>query len=143
MFREGMLVTVLGMAAIAAGSLKSSASPTRGAVCIAPVPVSNPSPISLANPAGGSRSFDFEVSMDGRRRLKVNHTESLVINGLDPRKRHTIAIYEKGTLITSFRFSFADYKSRFLCLWFKELYQTWSLWDYRESRIVGCKCSAD
>jgi hypothetical protein len=143
MFRRGMLMAVLGMAAIAAGILKSSADSARGVVCIAPVRASNPNPISLANPAGGSRKFGFEVSIDGRKRLQVDHAESLVIKGLDPKKRHMVAIYRNGGLITSFRFSFSDYRSRSLCLWFKELYETWSLWDYRDSRTVGCKCSTD
>ena len=107
--------------------------------CIAPVPKSNDRPVTLANPTGGNRSFNFAIRIDQQPRVPVDHEEPLLISDLAIKETHFVQIFRDGKPFASFRFRFEDYKSKELCLWFKALYETWSLWENTPS--VGCKCS--
>ena len=55
---------------------------TTGSICIAPVPQPNDRPISLANPSGGNRSFNFTIRVDQQARVLVDHEKSILISDL-------------------------------------------------------------
>ena len=112
---------------------------TTGSICIAPVPKPNDRPRSLGNPSGGNRSFNFTIQVDQQARVPVDHEKSILISDLAIKGTHLIQIFRDGKPFASFRFRFEQYKSKDPCLWFKALYETWSLWENTPS--IGCKCS--
>ncbi len=112
---------------------------TTGSICVAPVPKPNDRPISLGNPTGGNRSFNFTIQVDQQAGVPVDHEKSIMISGLAIKGTHLVQIFRDGKPFASFRFRFEQYKSKELCLWFKALYETWSLWENTAS--VGCRCT--
>lgn len=109
-----------------------------GFVCIAPVPKPNDRPIDLANPGGGNRSFNFVVQIDNQPKVVVGHEKSWLVADLALNDSHLVRIFRDGKPYASFRFRFSEYKEKKLCLWFRALYETWSLSN--SSSAVGCKC---
>jgi hypothetical protein len=136
----GMVVAMAGIPMAFAASVGGHG----GAVCIAPIPESSffP-PVPRENTGDRDPDSNFEISIDGRKRVKVSLTKSVMVKDLDLKKRHVVAVYDEKKLVTSFRFSFSSYGTGVLCLWQKDLYRTWSLWDYYGSSAVGCKCAVD
>jgi len=110
-----------------------------GSVCIAPVPMTNDRTMTLGNPSGGNRFLNFAVQIDHHPRVPVDHEKSVLMSGLALDEPHLVRISRDGKPFASFRFRFGEYKSKELCLWFKALYETWSLWENTPS--AGCKCS--
>ena len=108
-----------------------------GSVCIAPISAPNSNPISLANPAGGNRSFNFEIQIDSLPKISISTKVSQKVRNLSISKPHRVRIFRDGKPFESFRFQFSNYKRTNLCLWFKELYETWSLTD---SNPGGVQC---
>ena len=115
-------------------------SSSNGSICIAAVDVPDGDEKSLANPSGGNKIQNYEVQVDDKPRIKVSNTESVKIGGLAISKKHSIKIYGDGKAVESFKFSFSDYSSGNLCLWFKSLYETWSLWEAKDAKMM-CKCN--
>jgi len=129
--------TLLALALTATSILAETAT-----VCIAPVPEGNDRPVSLANPAGGGRTFNFEVAI-GEERVKVLHDRAVAISALDTEAEHLVRIFRDGKPFASFRFRFERYETKDLCLWFKALYETWSLSGDDRNRSLGCNCQAE
>jgi hypothetical protein len=121
------------------GQSPSQTGPQRGSICIDAVPESNQQPSSLANPNGGGRSFAYSIKIDDAPTREVSHKRGFKISGLALKRQHTIRIFRDGKLTESFKFSFEKEESSSLCLWFKSLYETWSLWDAKSSRHI-CQC---
>ena len=99
-----------------------------GVLCIAPVPLPTPGEISLANPTGGGRTFNFEIQIDKLEPIKTDHTETITLKDLSLEEKHLVQIRRDGKISTSFWFNFAERGGKNLCLWFKPLYETWNLW---------------
>lgn len=135
-FKLSLLTLLLFLTAPAFGQSKG----INGSICVAPVDAPNNGEKSLSNPSGGNRIQMYEVQVDSKAKIKVSNSESVKINGLSANKKHLVKIFGDGKAVESFRFSFSDYSSNKLCLWFKSLYETWSLWETKESgRICQCK----
>jgi hypothetical protein len=110
-----------------------------GSVCISAVPKPSSGEASLANPAGGGRTFEYAIQFNDGPITPIPHHKGLQINGLSLNRRHLVRIYRDGDLVESFRFAFETYRSRELCLWYKSLYETWSLWTKQEAKD-NCDC---
>jgi hypothetical protein len=131
---------ILMISAEGFGQSPSQTRPQQGSICIVAVPESNQQPITLANPNGGGRSFAYSIKIDDAPIREISHKTGFKISGLALKRQHTIKIFRDGKLTESFKFSFEKEKSSSLCLWFKSLYETWSLWDAKSSRHI-CKCT--
>jgi hypothetical protein len=135
----------LALALAAAGGAGAAAQPRgrarTGTVCVAPAaPLPEGVGVrSLATPTGEPRASAYSVQIGGRPAVKVSATSGVKIGGLSLGRRHLVKIYGDGELLESFRFRFADYSSRELCLWFKSMYETWSLWEAKNGG-AECRC---
>ena len=113
-----------------------------GRVCIGKIPESNDEPISLHNANGGARVFDFSVQIDKGDIKKISGNESVLFEDLETNAKHLVIIRNQGKITESFWFDFETYKSNALCLWFKPLYEAWSLWKIEDSAHI-CNCNTD
>ena len=109
-----------------------------GVVCVSTVPKPNSDPISLGNPDGGDRSFNYTIQI-GSQKVAASTERAVAIDGLSLNKTHLVKILRDGKLVESFRFNFAKEGSNHLCLWYKSLYETWSLWPAKSSKDK-CRC---
>jgi hypothetical protein len=121
----------------AAGAVRAAAA--SGSVCVSSVPDASPGDTSLGNPAGGGRTFNYAVRIDNGRLTAVPHDKGVRISGLRLGRRHVVRIYRDGKLAHSFRFTFEQQGSPALCLWYKALYETWSLWPQKDAKS-NCTC---
>jgi hypothetical protein len=119
--------------------LQTSAAKTSGSVCVSSVPVPAPGEVSLGNPAGGGRTFNYAVRVDEGQLTDVPHDKGLRIDGLALGTRHLVRIYRDGKRVESFYFTFEEMKSEALCLWYKSLYETWSLSTRKQMKSI-CNC---
>lgn len=111
-----------------------------GSVCVSSVSKPADGPTSLANPAGGGRTFNYSVQIDNGLIEKVSTEKGTIISDLALQRKHQIKIRRDGRLVTSFWFTLEKQGSSRLCLWYKPLYETWSLWTAKEAgRKCGCK----
>ena len=110
-----------------------------GSVCIAVVPKPTSGDISLANPTGGGRTFNYSIQIDKGPITPVSNEKAKLISGLSLGQRHPIKIRRDGKLVESFTFTFEKQGSNKLCLWFKSLYETWTLWTEKEAGKL-CRC---
>jgi hypothetical protein len=104
---------------------KSPATET-GVVCVSAVPKPNSEQMSLGNPDGGGRSFNYTIQIDSRK-IAASTERAVAIDGLSLNKTHLVKILHAGKVVESFRFNFAKEGSNHLRLWYKPLYETWSL----------------
>lgn len=117
----------------------NSAWAATGQVCIGPIQEPNDEKRQLGNPAGGGRVFDFSIQIGDGEIKALPHKTNVLYGGLDLEKRHWVRIRNQGKQVESFRFSFKQKESNSLCLWFGELYETWSLWP-QEGSYHLCDC---
>jgi hypothetical protein len=132
MFRSvaiGLIIASLALSAAAAES---------GSVCIASVPVATAGAKSLANDTASVVPYEFTVSFDGDEPVSVSHKESVLVSGLSLASSHRVKISQSGQPKASFTFWFSQHKSSNLCLWFKPLYESWSLTPPGAMR--WCRC---
>jgi hypothetical protein len=115
----------------------SEPNPNSGSVCVAVVPKPTSGEISLANPTGGGRTFNYTIQIDKGPIKPVSNEKAILISELVLKRKHLIKIRRDGKLVESFSFTFEKQGSDRLCLWFKPLYETWTLWTAKES---GKKC---
>jgi hypothetical protein len=113
----------------------STASPqqTAGTLCVAPA-VMDPDRGPMVNDCA-SRNFSFRI--DDGPKTPWSKTSSVHIERLDLTTKHRVTVYCGGKRHQSFVFRFTDYKSRELCLFLNDLYQTVQLWDHGP----WCKCA--
>ena len=109
-----------------------------GKICIASVPMATSGSKSLTNGTASSVPYDFTVSFDGNKPLKVSHKTPIKVSGLSLAARHRVQIRQGGRPKASFVFSFSDHETDNLCLWFKSLHETWSL--TAPGRMPWCRC---
>lgn len=136
----GSFLLTLCFCAAAQTRRAASARATAGSVCVAAVPRPNSEEISLANPAGGNRSFNFSVQIDDMPAMDVPFDAGKLVGGLSLGKNHSVKIRRDGESSQSFKFTFTKFASRDLCLWFKPLYETWQLWEAKRAGAM-CRCN--
>jgi hypothetical protein len=127
-----VIVICLIFTGIAQAQSKSSERET-GVVCVSSVPKRNSGPISLGNPDGGNRSFNYTIQI-GSQKVNASTERTTAIDGLSLNKTHLVKILRDGKLVESFRFNFAKKGSNHLCLSYKSLYETWSLWPAKDAK---------
>jgi len=113
----------------------SDAQTVQGSVCVAPVPVEPP---TTAAPGQGC-SGNLSLKIDAQRGVPWPHKESLKIEHLDLDQRHRVTVLCDGKPLQSFRFSFSEFKTKELCLFINDFYQTVQLWESRQSPWCKCK----
>jgi hypothetical protein len=132
-----VIVIFLIFTGVAQAQSKSPVTET-GVVCVSTVPKPNSDPISLGNPDGGERSFNYTIQI-GSRKVSASTERAVAIDGLSLNKTHLVKILRDGELVESFRFNFAKEGSNHLRLWYKSLYETWSLGPAKNSKDK-CRC---
>ena len=110
-----------------------------GQVCIGPILKPNDEKRELGNPAGGGRVFNFSVQIGDGEIKSLPHETHVLYEGLELGKKHWVRIRNQGKQVESFSFTFEHEDSDSLCLWFSELYETWSLWPQKRSYHL-CDC---
>ncbi|HYE74921.1 MAG TPA: hypothetical protein VEF04_16390, partial [Blastocatellia bacterium] len=93
-----------------------------GSVCISTVPKTNSEPVSLGNPDGGNRSFNYTIQI-GSQKVTASTEHSISIKNLSLSKVHLVKIMRDGKMVESFRFKFSKVGGPDLCLWYKSLYE--------------------
>jgi hypothetical protein len=106
---------------------QSSIAADLGSVCVAAIDPPNAGTKSLTNPSGGNHVRSYAVQIDNRPLITVASEHNIAIDGLSITEKHFVKVTGDGKNVTDFRFRFDNYSSRNLCLWFKPLYETWSL----------------
>ena len=109
-----------------------------GSVCIASVPIATSGSKSLANATASSAPYDFTVTIDRKNPIEVSHRTPILVSNLSLASRHRVQIKQGGRLKESFVFSFSDHNTGNLCLWFRSLYEIWSLSP--PGRMRWCRC---
>ncbi|HEV8429524.1 MAG TPA: hypothetical protein VGQ41_16610 [Pyrinomonadaceae bacterium] len=132
-----LLVCVFSTAA--PGQARNTPASGLGSICIAPPDRPTAGEKSLANPAGGNRITTYSVQIDKLAPVVASNTRPTRISSLATNRKHLVKIFGDGKLVTSFRMDFTQYKTKDLCLFFKSLYETWSLWGGKEGRAI-CSC---
>lgn len=131
------LVMVLSVASY--GQARKTSVDGLGSICIAPTSPPTTGEKSLANPAGGNPVSSYSIQVDKLAPVVASNIKPVRISSLTRNRRHVVKIIGDGKLVSSFRFDFNKYQTNDLCLFFKPLYQTWSLWDGKEGRGI-CRC---
>ena len=125
---------------VSKASKPSELNPNEGSICIAAVPKPTSGNTSLANPTGGGRTFNYKIQIDKGLITPVSTEKPILISGLVLKRKHLIKIRRDGKLVESFSFTFEKERSNRLCLWFKPLYETWTLWAAKDA---GRKCDCE
>lgn len=105
-----------------------------GSVCVAKIAARTSTEPNMGVgtlPEGNKIQIDNQI-------VARSSEKSARIGGLSLKKRHFVKIYQDEKLHHSFKFSFGDFQTTKLCLFTKENYHTWQLWELRNS--VGCSC---
>ena len=113
----------------------SSAGPSLGSVCIAPVP-EKPDPRSA--PGLFCDSEKLSLRIDKTQAMAWPVKESIKIAGLGTTTRHRVAVFCDGKPQQSFTFRFSEFKTSELCLFLNDLYKTVQLWEAKG--CPWCKC---
>jgi hypothetical protein len=137
-FAAGVLVLFAAVSTL--GSQSPNGPPPTGSVCIAKLEPPNDRPTGLGNPAGGGRSFNYAVQFGKLKPVKVSFERDVVVSGLELHQRHMVKVRKDDKMSTSFWMRFEESDRGKLCLFNKQLYDTWVLWPAHESRHI-CKCS--
>lgn len=107
-----------------------------GAICVAPVPLGQP--VTSPTHQLACHSGNLSVKVDQQQVILWPHKNSLSITSLDATQDHQISIFCDQKIQQSLRFRFSEFKSKKLCLFISDLYQSAQLWE--SSRSASCKC---
>jgi hypothetical protein len=109
-----------------------------GSLCIAPIKAPRSGEALLANPSGGNAARVYSVQIDGRSNIAVAADRGTLVEALELDKPHTVVIYADGLRKETIRLRFGEHHAQ--CLWFKALYETWSLTPRaRMGKICACE----
>ncbi len=103
-------------------------------LCVAPA--SSETPQRCAPGLCGSGNLSFKI--DDRPITQWPEKECVEVSNLNANTKHKVTVYRAGKAQQSFRFNFADYKSKKPCLFLNDLYWTVQLWESKEA--PWCKC---
>jgi hypothetical protein len=133
----GLLLALALSACIVVGQRRTSTpKASTGSICIATITPPNSEEKSLGNPSGGNRYSSYSIQVDKRRPV-IAKDKAVTISGLAVGTKHLVKISADGKPMQSFWFRFSEFSTTSLCLWFKDLYETWQLWDAKD---FGSKC---
>lgn len=132
-------LVVVGLLVGSAIAQSKSSSRGSGSICIAPTDRPTKGEKSLSNPAGGNPVSQYSIQVDNMTPVVASNEKPIRIASISKSRKHVVKIFGDGELKESFRLDFNKYQTSVLCLFFKSLYETWSLWDGREGRAI-CKC---
>jgi hypothetical protein len=127
--------TVVVLQIVLLFSAASRAQTTRGALCVAPIPLETP---TTAAPGLGCSYQDISLKIDAQKIVAWPHKDSLKIEHLDVTESHRVTVLCGGKAHQSFRFRFTEYQTTTLCLFINDFYQTIQLWE--PSKSPWCKC---
>jgi hypothetical protein len=113
-----------------------SGEPEHGALCVAPAPLGHP--VTSATHELVCHSGNLSLKVDKQQAILWPHKDSLKIGNLDVKQSHQIVVLCEDKPQQSFSFRFSEFKTKKLCLFINDLYQTAQLWD--SSKSVWCKC---
>lgn len=105
-----------------------------GSICLAP--------IKGDSDPRGYYSEHFRVRIDDQRWIPMPSATPTLIPEIPLKKEHLVSIRDGDETIESFRFSFEEFESPDLCLWYKPWYRTWSLWNAADGG-QKCRCISD
>jgi hypothetical protein len=125
-----LLLLLLSSTAFAADSQE-------GSICVAPIP--KEAPTTAGTPELACPSGKFSLKIDDRPLIVWSSNASVKIDDLDLTVRHRVTIFCNGKPHQSFRFRFSEFKSKQLCLFLNDLYQTAQLWETKGSPWCKCK----
>jgi len=100
-------------------------------ICIAPIPVATDGNRSLSNPTGRVKPYDLSVHIHDRviqqgivasDCFEYTHDKSI-----------KVVIKDHDKAIESFFVNPLNYQNG-ACIWFKSLYDTWSVWALKDSK---------
>ncbi|MFC1838955.1 hypothetical protein ACFL1N_05190 [Thermodesulfobacteriota bacterium] len=132
-----IIVLVLAVVFIAANTYGDQ---KYGVVCIGPIPAPDTNTKACeVNPKWCAENHEFSIQIDDGIILPVPYGVNKKYERIKTGERHLLIIRDKGKIIESFWFSFENYNTEKLCLWFKPMYLTWSIWPQKNSKHL-CKC---
>jgi hypothetical protein len=108
-----------------------------GSICLAPVVDQNP-PLTFVPPGAPCDAAKLSVRIDTQRSVAWPVNGNVNMGDLDASVTHRVVILCNGKSQQSFRFRFADFETRKLCLFINDLYKTVQLWDSK--RTPWCRC---
>jgi hypothetical protein len=114
-----------------------SAESEDGSVCVAPIPVQPPS--TAATPELFCHSGNLSLKIDSQQVFPWPRKEGLKIEHLDLTQRHLVVVLCDAKPQQSFKFRFSEFKTKRLCLFINDLYQTAQLWEPKQSPWCKCK----
>ncbi len=120
-------------------STELAAENERGTICIAPV--FENSSADTAAPELSCKSEKLSLKIDTRDPVPWPAKQGTKIERLDLSVRHLVVVYCDGKPQQSFKFTFAAFKSKELCIFINDLYKTVQLWEV--TRAPWCKCKKD
>ena len=107
-----------------------------GSVCVITVPEK---PTQVFGPPGFPCDGEkLSVKFDGQPPIAWPIKGNVKIDNLDVTTAHRVVIFCDGKPQQSFRFRFADFKTRNLCLFIDSFYKTAQLWESKGT--PWCKC---
>jgi hypothetical protein len=104
-------------------------------LCVAPA--SSETPQRCAPGLCGSGKLSFQI--DDRAIVQWPEKDCIEVANLDANIRHKVTVYRGGKAQQSFRFHFADYKSKKPCLFLNDLYWTVQLQESKDAPWCKCK----
>jgi len=107
-----------------------------GAVCVAPVPLGRP--ITSATHELVCQTGNLSLKVDKQPEILWPHKHGIKIESLDITQSHRVVVFCDEKAQQSFSFRFSEFKTKKLCLFINDLYQTAQLWE--SSRSPWCKC---
>jgi hypothetical protein len=126
--------TALAVSIVFLLSPVSRAQKVQGSICVAPV-----LPPIMSAPGLDCQSGNLSFRLDAQKGVPWPHRESRKIEHLDLDQRHRVTVLCDGKPQQSFRFRFSEFRTKELCLFINDLYQTVQLWEPRLSPWCKCK----
>jgi hypothetical protein len=117
-----------------------SAQEPTGQICVAPAAPPALGQKSLSNPTGENRIRRYTIQIDHFSPTVVDSKHSTLISNIPLRGIHWVRVRGDGKVVESFKFTFLEFSSTRLCLFFNSLYESWNLWDSKQPH-PWCKCS--
>lgn len=102
-------------------------------VCLARIPDSNTDQRSLSNPEGREQAYRYEIKV-GDIVFHQNSTTTQCAK-FQSGTRLLVIVQNFGKVEESFFLDLAKYETG-ACIWFKALYESWSVWGLNESKHI-------
>lgn len=125
------VAAVLGLGSVAVARDTSAAT---GSICIAAVEDDG------LQRSHYSEKFAVRIDGDAWTGVPFGRQPPTWIGDIPAQGKHLVSIRDGEKRIESFRFSFDDYGSTALCLWYKQWYGSWSL-SPADQYPTFCRCS--